>query len=224
MKKIDKTREPLSLTRYRARIPRRDRLNENIYSDFPDKRKEDCKINARGNLRKQLIEEQGYICCYCMQRISCENSRIEHFKSQEHNRSLQINYKNLFIACNNSEGESPNNQHCDVRKGDRELSNINLLSIQSINRIKYENDGTISSNNVDMNAEINEILNLNIQLLKDARRKALSDLIDKIDEWTKANLNSLIVKYSNKNLDGKYAEFASMLVWKLEKKVKTLGI
>lgn len=223
MNKINKTREPNTLTNYRARIPKADRLNENIYNDFPDKRKEDCRTNIPGNLRKQLIDEQGHICCYCMQRISCNNSRIEHFKSQEHNRNHQIAYRNLFIACNNSEGENHTHQHCDVKKGDSELLSINLLSSHCINKIKYDKDCIIYSDNYAINSEINDILNLNVQILIDSRRKALSDLISQITIWTKANLNRLIVKYSSKNCDGKYAEFAGMIVWKLEKKVKTLG-
>lgn len=223
MKKITKSREPNTLTNYRSRIPKANRLDENIYNDFPDKRKEDCKINIPGNLRKQLLEEQGYICCYCMQRISCENSRIEHFKSQEHNRRFQIEYKNLFIACNNSEGESPAQQHCDVKKGDSELLRINLLSSHCINKIKYDNDCTIYSDDSVINAEINDILNLNIQIIKNSRRQALSNLISNIEVWNKAELNRLITKYSSKNCDGNYAEFSGMIVLHLQKKVRRYG-
>ena len=95
MRKIVKTTEPYTLTNYRSRISKNNKLDSTIYNDFPDKTKADCNSNKSGNLRKQLLEDQGYICCYCMQRISCTNSRIEHFKSQEHNRKYQIQYKNL---------------------------------------------------------------------------------------------------------------------------------
>ena len=38
---------------------------------------------AKPQLRDALIREQGYICAYCMQRISLEGeTRIEHIKSR----------------------------------------------------------------------------------------------------------------------------------------------
>ncbi len=223
MKKIHKTREPVTLTNYRSTIPKANLLDSNIYNDFPDKTKEDCKSNKSGNLRKQLIHEQGYICCYCMQRISCKNSRIEHFKSQEHYRKFQIQYKNLFVACNNSDKKSPQEQHCDIKKADKELTKINLTLISSINKIKYKPDCTIYSDDSDIDDDINNILNLNLEIIKKSRQQALSDLINKIPTWNKPTLNRLIDKYSNTNLDGKYAEFAEMLVWNLKKKVKKYG-
>ena len=67
-------------------------LDENIYDDFPNKTKEGCENNETDNLRKSLLEEQGYICCYCMSRIDCKNSKIEHFKPQSLHRDKQIDY------------------------------------------------------------------------------------------------------------------------------------
>lgn len=223
MRKIVKTSEPYTLTNYRSRIPKKNKLDSNIYNDFPDKNKQDCNSNKSGNLRKQLLEDQGYICCYCMQRISCDNSRIEHFKSQEHNRKYQIQYKNLFVACNNSHGKSFAEQHCDVRKADIDLTTkLNLSSSSSINKIKYKKDCTIYSDDNDIDTDINDILNLNLEIIKNARKQAFNDLIKNISSWNRAYLDRLIIKYSNKNIDGKYAEFSEMLVWKLTKRRNSL--
>ena len=105
MKEIVKSSEPRSLTTYRSQIPSQNMLDENIYDDFSYKTKEGCKNNEIDNLRKFLLEEQGYICCYCMSRISCDNSKIEHFKPQSPHRDKQIEYSNLFISCNGGEGK-----------------------------------------------------------------------------------------------------------------------
>ncbi len=224
MRKIVKTTEPLTLTNYRSSIPKTNKLDSNIYNDFPDKNKLDCNSNKSGNLRKQLLEEQGYICCYCMQRISCDNSRIEHFKSQEHNRKYQIQYKNLFVACNNSHGKSFAEQHCDVRKADIDLTTkLNLSSSSSINKIKYKNDCTIYSDDNDIDTDINNILNLNLEIIKKSRLQALNNLTQCIIAWDKNTLDKLIQKYSIKNSEGKYAQFSEMLVWKLKKKVRQYG-
>jgi hypothetical protein len=58
MRYIDKTksREPRSLTKYRTQA---DSASKTIFDDYEDK----------DELRKALLKEQGFICCYCMQRI-----------------------------------------------------------------------------------------------------------------------------------------------------------
>ncbi len=38
---------------------------------------------AYTELREQLYEEQRGLCCYCMQRITKDNSNIEHFLRNE---------------------------------------------------------------------------------------------------------------------------------------------
>lgn len=109
MRRIDKGPEPHTLTRYRASI-KRSRLNDtNVYNDFGSKSKEDCESEVSGNLRRQLLQEQGHLCCYCMSRIRCHTSKIEHFKDQKNHRELQITYQNLFVVCAGNEGSHTSN-------------------------------------------------------------------------------------------------------------------
>ena len=123
MKRIKKNHEPKSLEEYRN-----DTKTSNSYSEFKNKDAEQCKkdeqANKTNNLRRALLNEQGYICCYCMSRISCYNSKIEHFKPQSLYKELQLDYKNLFIAC---KGNSSKEQFCDTHKANQELKKINLL-------------------------------------------------------------------------------------------------
>jgi FtsZ-interacting cell division protein YlmF len=73
LKRIKKYHEPKSLEEYRN-----DTKTSNSYSEFKNKDAEQCKkdeeANKTNNLRRSLLNEQGYICCY--------NSKIEHFKPQ----------------------------------------------------------------------------------------------------------------------------------------------
>jgi uncharacterized protein (TIGR02646 family) len=50
-------------------------------------------------LKESLIKEQGYLCCYCGQKINLDDSHIEHFRSQSDFNELSIEYDNLFISC-----------------------------------------------------------------------------------------------------------------------------
>ena len=114
MKKIIKQSEPRSLVKHRSQA------NAN-YDNYPDK----------DVLRKSLLKEQGYICCYCMSRIKSDEMKIEHWQPQTKYTSRQLDYRNLLGACMGNQGARPQNQHCDTRKGDSEIT-INPIEGRSV--------------------------------------------------------------------------------------------
>ncbi|EIJ41363.1 TIGR02646 family protein [Beggiatoa alba B18LD] len=78
------------------------------------------------NLRKQLLEEQGYICCYCQSRINLvENEmpkmKVEHFKPKSKYKDLELDYRNLLASCL---GNSNSETHCDSKKLGKELEEV----------------------------------------------------------------------------------------------------
>jgi len=216
LKKINKGREPLSLRQYRSSVPTSDMEKSNIYDDYKEK----------NILRKQLLEEQGYVCCYCMGRISERNSKIEHFKPQSGFREEQINYSNLFVACKGGEGTKI--RCCDTQKDNRSLNEINLLTeIES--EIKYSKDGEISSKRTtdrqmsSLTREMNDILNLNSPLLVKNRKQTYDNFKNKLKgKWSKSNLRNAIDSYKNKQGD-KYAPYSEMMVYLLTKKLNAMN-
>jgi uncharacterized protein (TIGR02646 family) len=226
LKKIVKRNEPRSLTTYRSQIPSQNILDENIYDDFPYKTKEGCKNNETDNLRKSLLEEQGYICCYCMSRISCDNSKIEHFKPQSPHRDKQIEYSNLFISCNDGEGKNSANQHCDTKKGNRELRAIDLLdSIE--NHIIYNKKADkieIDSQNDAIKNDL-AILNLNVSRLQKNRKESYDNVIQRLKQkgFSIQNIKRILNYYKSKH-NGKYEPFCEMIVYFLTKKLKQQGV
>jgi len=225
LKQIKKGVEPKSLTEYRSSITHSDLEKSNIYEDFQYKTKQGCSENESYNLRKQLLEEQGYICCYCMSRIDCNNSKIEHFKPQTKYRAFQIDYQNLFIACNGGEGKKGKEQYCDSFKGEDELTSINLLGAME-QYIKYSKLGEISSSNSTIGKELNTILNLNNSMLKRNRKQSYQRLIQNLNKrgWTNQTIKQDISKYEEIDAKGKYYEFSQMIVYFLNKKLKQKGI
>lgn len=211
MKKIIKGTEPNSLTAYRSSISASNMKNKTIYEDY---RKKDV-------LRRQLLDEQGYICCYCMSRIGERNSKIEHFKPQSKFRKFQIAYSNLFIACKGGDGTQE--RFCDTKKDNQELNCIDLLSE---NNIKFFINGKISSESTtqkimsDLTKEMNEVLNLNSEILVKNRKQTYDDFKNNMkSKWTKSKLQKAINGYKNKQ-DGKYAPYSEMMVYLLSKKLK----
>jgi len=217
VKQIFKTKEPTSLTTYRAGISKEDLKKLEKFDTAPTKVKEE--------LRDKLLEEQGFICCYCMNRVGGRNSKIEHFKPRSLFRGEQLDYTNLFIACLGGQGCSPKEQSCDTKKGNESLRYINLLS-DIEKSIEYKKDGLIFSNNQDIDRELNEILNLNYNLLQNNRQEALHQLLSDLKKrgWDIPILKSTLEKYKHKNSKGKYRPYCEMIVYFLRKKLKQKGV
>jgi len=188
MKRVKKGKEPASLLTYRKQP-------QASYEDYRE----------RDDLRESLLEEQGYICCYCMQRINKENLKIEHWKPQSKYPELQLISHNLLAACDGNEGSSPKFQHCDTHKGDDEITLNPADSQKNCEQyIKYSSDGRIDSDDPIINYELNEILNLNTQTLV-------------------SNRNKKIQAYEGKE-NGKYKPYCKMIVYFLRKRfAKELG-
>lgn len=149
MRQIDKREPPASLTSYRL-------SQAACYEGMPAMTKE--------QLRDSLLLEQGHLCGYCMSRISAETMRIEHWQPQRNNPTRRLDYGNLLATCPGGEGMPPDLQHCDVRKGDRELKyNPAEPSHQIELRVRYLGDGTIRSDDQEFDDQLNDVLNLNYQ-------------------------------------------------------------
>ncbi len=90
-------------------------------------------------IRETLVKEQGYICCYCQQRINIEREKmpamkLEHFKPKELYQDLELNYTNLLAAC---KGYDQDKTHCDSCKGGKELQEIPNPANQDFERFKF---------------------------------------------------------------------------------------
>lgn len=209
MKKIIKQSEPRSLIEHRSQA------NAN-YDNYPEK----------DDLRKSLLKEQGYICCYCMSRIKLDEMKIEHWQPQTKYISRQLDYKNLLGACMGNQGARPQNQHCDTRKGDSEIT-INPIEGDKNceNLIKYRPDGKIYSDDLSVNNDLNETLNLNLGFLKKNRKDALDVVIRKLDEkfsnktWAKITVQKELDKLNTKDENGFYDVYCQFIVSYLKSKL-----
>jgi uncharacterized protein (TIGR02646 family) len=209
MKKIIKQSEPRSLVEHRSQT------NAN-YDNYSEKDK----------LRGSLLKEQGYICCYCMSRITSEQMKIEHWQPQTKYASQQLDYRNLLGACMGNQGARPQNQHCDTRKGDYEIT-INPIEGDKNceNLIKYRPDGKIYSDDVSVNHDLNETLNLNLGFLKKNRKDALDVVIRKLDEkfsnktWATITVQREIDKLNTKDENGFYDVYCQVIVSYLKSKL-----
>ena len=174
-------------------------------------------------LRTALVAEQRGLCCYCMGRIHSASShmKIEHWRCQANYPNKQLNYRNLLGACLGGEGQPMKLQHCDTRKGDSALRwNPAEQSHRIEKKLAYGIDGTICSSNPDFCKQLNEVLNLNIPLLKHNRRGVLKGVLD----WWKRERRSvserrLKKEIANRERPGRLDPYAPVAVCWLQKKL-----
>lgn len=218
MKRIIKGSEPPCLLQYRQ-------TNDAKYDNYRPKEP----------LKKALLEEQGYICCYCMQRISIDDMEIEHNKAQNENcyPELQLDYKNLLASCTGNRGKGLENFHCNARKGYYEGKNINYTitlnpadsNKNCENYIKYGSTGNLFSDDETINHELNEILNLNRPTLRDNRKITLDVIIHVLNKkfsnktWSKEAIKKKVEELSSKDAEGKYSPYCQYIAWYLSKRL-----
>ena len=160
-------------------------------NDVCDNKKINPKITVKSDTLKSLMKEQGYICCYCMQKISIDNltsasplyPTIEHYIAQTTQESkdnnLDTDYKNMLATCHGNDKKDPDNKHCDSSRGSQPFKYLNPLYISCERVLGYAPDGSIfcldDSHKTEIEYDIG-ILNLNFQKLKDSRKSIIDGL------------------------------------------------
>ena len=163
MRQISKRAEPNSLTEHRA-------APHSSYANYQDK----------GTLRAALVAEQRGLCCYCMGRISAEPSimKVEHWQGVAHYPDEQLKYRNLLGACMGGKGKKLGGQHCDTKKADQDLRwNPADPEHRIETTIGYGADGTIQSKDTTFDRQLNDVLNLNVSHIKNARKEAHNAIV-----------------------------------------------
>jgi uncharacterized protein (TIGR02646 family) len=182
-------------------------------------------------LRQALIDEQGWVCAYCMRRINyvagaVTDTRIEHLKPQsisiDHGHPEEtLAYSNMVLCCNgNIAGDGKT--HCDTSKGDREIS-FTPFDQAVIDTISYSTgDGHIKSSNAQYNDEFNQVLNLNHPRLAGNRRSVIKGVVKVLGkkEWKCSDLKFKLNYYSGKTSNGQHPEYCGVVVWYLKKKLR----
>lgn len=211
MKKIFKKREPNSLAQHR-------KADNTDYNGYRHKQE----------LREALVDEQRGICCYCMGRIHPTNSnmKIEHFLSYSKHPKLRLVYSNLFGSClGNMKADA--DEHCDTFKKSKEF-HFHMCNSGSIHSaIRYQNDGTVYSNNERLDQELNNVLNLNFPELKKVRKSTLTGFIDFYIKGLNGKLNKeKLGRYRSKWAGDSHKDhlqpYCMIVVYYIDKKMAAL--
>jgi uncharacterized protein (TIGR02646 family) len=212
VKAISKGPEPRSLVEHRA----------NTYSDYGNYADKD-------GLRAALVRDQRGLCCYCMSRVEATGTamKVEHWRCQSRNAGLELVYSNLLAACLGGHSQPEDKQHCDTRKGEQDLKFNPADPAHRIEqRIRFGMDGTIASSDDEFDTQLNDVLNLNLPLLKNRRENVLTAILD----WWRSERARLKGPVPNERLArerarrigggaGHLTPFDSVAVWWLDQRL-----
>ncbi len=155
---------------------------------------------SKSDLRKILVAEQGFLCCYCQQQIDfSEKTSLEHFFPKDGadkilGKTLMFDYQNLLAVCDGGQFDKgkvvPRQTFCDRHKLEKTipLSPIfeNIESRFSFIQTAVDKIEIISSAADDSEVEKTiKILNLNAEILQKRRGSMIAGLIFQDQEMTK---------------------------------------
>ncbi len=202
-------------------------------SSPPTSSDEGISYYSKQDLKKYLLEEQGWLCCYCNRvfkrtdlspedgdetnpgHLAEDPLDIEHIRPKSAHPELTLEYANLAISCAGGRRKPSRLQTCNARKGDK-LIGITPHDPDCEQRIVFTLNGeAIAKDENDCEAH-NTIDVLGLNLFTMERKKIINGSIYQVsdqmtyDEFTNPGVKPLISK-----------EKAQSLVRKLSKKDDT---
>ena len=196
MKRIDKGLEPGDFSEWKETDKMSSRPN---WNRVPQKIKE--------SIHSSLLDEQGFICCYCDAKISKTDSHIEHFRPKKY-RDLQLEYNNLHCSCqrNPIQGEP---LHCGHKKRswfDESLL-VSPMAAGCEDKFRFYGDGQIVPHNRDAAAtKTIRKLGLNIPKLQ-AQRAAAVDAVLEMN-LSESEIRSLVTM---RDPEGRFVAFCTAI-------------
>lgn len=207
MKKIVKRREPTELRDHRKRG-----------GQFDDVQGES---RWKDRVREALLHEQGYLCCYCMQAVTADATKIEHFRCQERHPELALNHDNLLAACLGGQGLPGHLQHCDTAKANRDIT-IDPTGNPELH-VRYTSDGKVRSDDPTVHHDLTEVLKLNAPDLVRARKQVIDGLVHALSArlgargtWKAGDIDTWLQRWRARE-DDRFLPFAQLGVYLLEK-------
>lgn len=166
----------------------------------------DLRGDCKDAVCRALLIEQGFVCCYCEQRISRESSHIEHLVAQG-DEALALEFDNLLCSCN-----ALRSQHCGHRKGNRPVQ-VHPLLPDCADRFWFGSAGTVAAREEARDPAATRstiaILGLNCSALVARRREAIGEVLQAIAAGggAVADVARLLAGLSVQDSEGRWLPF-----------------
>lgn len=201
MRRITKGVEPQSLTQFKVDFP------SLKYNDLDNGHE-----NVRIDIRSSCLYEQFYLCAYCCDRITINNSHNEHIIPQGSplGQNLTLDFDNIVASC-----QSRN--HCGHRK-DNKIINVTPLMASCENEIVYQLNGKMTHRSQNAQSTISTLNLRNGGLVN--KRKSIIDIVlfQYVEDLTELALEEneylelIIDEIIQPDSDGKLEAFSPVIV------------
>ncbi len=195
----------------------------NSFTIWKEQENEDWKPNwdnfskpQKTDVHDSLLQEQGFICCYCGMLIDNTNSHIEHLKPRKNHPDLTLDYTNLLASCQRKR-EPKEPLHCGSQKDEWYDENLMVspLDIYCAEFFRYTEDGQILSTEIlekkpTADTTIDK-LGLNINKLQKMRAGAIEAILEGFEDLTDDERLSLWQSFSEIDENGKNQEFCAAI-------------
>lgn len=158
MRYIKKLRtEPQDLREYKKNCRKAFPPLKITYKDMP-----------KDGTRQQLARDQGYLCAYCMRRVSLNPAdqtqylNIEHLDPQNQLTDEETaEFSNLLGVCPGNRSSADNaKKTCDAYRGilekNQQTMRLNPLDEAQMDTIFYRRNGEIGSTDTELNKELSD--------------------------------------------------------------------
>jgi len=158
-------------------------------------------------VKAALMQEQGYLCCYCERRLTDSDSHIEHFKPQKDPTVDPLDFNNLLCSCQKDldQGEP---RHCGNSKGSYD-ANLLVSPLDSTceARFMFTADGYVQTAiETDAIAQTTiDVLQLDIPKLRALRSSAIAPFLT--PDLSDDELRQFVKGYLAKDASGQHSEF-----------------
>lgn len=161
-----------------------------------------------------LLRDQGFVCCYCEQRVDTRGSHIEHLQSRHAAPHLSLEFTNLLASCQGDLPKAP--AHCGHLKGDAALE-VQPLMADCRDFFIFDSAGGIRPSDAPTRTEVArraiETLGLNIPKLTAMRLAAIDGALTLFEEGASdEEVRQLIAFIESRDAGGHHTPFASAVV------------
>lgn len=189
---------------------------------------DNLRTETKTAIRKSLLAEQGYLCAYCMKRISLQGATIEHYDPQSAQNGTDMSYRNMLGVCDGgakTDGRGNERLTCDKHRGDTSLT-VDPLDRYTVDKIKYKRNGIIFSDDPDINNDLDNTLNLNSRhsYLIANRKAVYEELVSAIKRnggKSRAFLMHIKEKYEAFDENGKLIPYSGVALYYINKWLKS---
>lgn len=192
---------------------------------------------VRAAVKESLLAEQGYLCAYCMRRITADTMTIEHYNCQSQITEQEaLDYRIMLAVCLGNRGTQQQkvkwkDMICDAHRMNLPLT-VNPQKEDDIKWVKYNGFGEIGSEHEKIHEDLTETLNLNCPAmnLPGNRKRALDALKTYLIKqkrngmWKSDFLQRVRKKFAEPDDTGRKQEYAGILLYYLDRQLRKYEI